>query len=303
MNILALFPGQGSQSVGMGSDLYEQSPMARDFFALADETLGFKLSDICFNGPAERLMSTEITQPAILTVSAICYEIYRSSGRPLPTCAAGHSLGEYTSLVAAGSIDFADAVRLVNKRGKYMQEAVPVGHGKMVVVLGKELSEIEAALAQVTNGVAEAANINAPGQIVVGGDIAGVDQFLEILNSTKTKELPVSAPFHTSLMKPAQEKLQIELSTLNIKPANFPIFQNYTAQPTTDPLAIRANLEKQVSGKVRWVECMQHAISTHNPAIAIEFGAGNTLTGILKRIDSSVKRHNASSIESISQEY
>jgi [acyl-carrier-protein] S-malonyltransferase len=297
-NFLGLFPGQGSQAVGMGKALVESSELAREMFDMADKALGFSLSKLCFEGPPEQLTATAVAQPAILTVSTICFELARAqSGATWTLCAAaGHSLGEYSALVAAGAISFSDAVGLVHKRGKYMQEAVPQGQGKMVAVLGKEVAEIEQALAQVSAGVAQIANINAPGQIVVAGSVAGVDEFLTKLGSAKSIALPVSAPFHCSMMKPAEENLAKDLKVLNIAAPKFPVFANFSAEPVTSAEAIREALRLQVCGKVRWVECMQNAIAQSKPDVAVEFGAGNVLTGLMKRIDASQKRLNVQSV-------
>lgn len=295
--LLGLFPGQGSQKVGMGKDLYGSSALARDLFARADQVLGFDLSAICMQGPNERLMSTAVTQPAILTVSVICYRMAEEAyGGELPLAgAAGHSLGEYSALVAAGAIRFEDAVKLVNRRGTYMQEAVPAGQGKMIAILGREAEEIEAAIKQV-QGIVELANINSPGQIVAAGEAAAVDSLKTVLGG-KVVELPVSAPFHCSLMKPAEEKLAVDLEKLEISRARFPIYANFSAAPVRDPEEIRAALRKQVCAKVRWVECMENAIRDLSPDLAVEFGAGNVLGGMLKRIRAEVAREAVSGAE------
>lgn len=288
--LLGLFPGQGSQKVGMGA-AFLNTDIAKEYFALADKVLGFELSKICLEGPQEKLTLTSITQPAILTVSTIAYETTRARIPGFNLCAAaGHSLGEYSALVAAGAISFEDAVLLVHKRGSYMQEAVPAGQGKMAAVLGKELPEIEAALAK-ANGVAEVANINSPGQIVVAGSKDGIDSFIAALGG-KIVELPVSAPFHCSLMKPAEEKLTKDLAAISFKRAAFPIYANYSASPVVEPEAIREGLKLQVCGRVRWVECMEAALRDHPGAEAVEFGEGNVLTGLMKRINPAVKRIN-----------
>ncbi|MBN8549287.1 MAG: ACP S-malonyltransferase [Deltaproteobacteria bacterium] len=297
--LLGLFPGQGAQAVGMGKDLHAASEIAQSIFATADKALGFSLSSICFEGPAEKLTSTAIAQPAILTMSTICFEMAKQN---LPTltlsAASGHSLGEYSALVAAGALKFEDAVVLVNKRGRYMQEAVPAGQGKMVAVLGKETSEIESALAKVSGAVAQIANINSPGQIVVAGSVAGVDEFLKHLGAAKAVPLPVSAPFHCSLMKPAEENLAKDLKHLDIKAATCPIFSNFSARALQSPEEIREALRLQVCGRVRWVECMENAVSQMSITTAVEFGPGAVLTGLLKRIKPEVKRINVNSLES-----
>lgn len=301
-NIFALFPGQGSQKVGMGRQLFEHYDIAKELFAKADEALGFSLSQICFEGPAEKLTLTEITQPAILTVSTICFRLAQSQPQASAhkiVAAAGHSLGEYSALVAAEAITFEDAVRLVNKRGRYMQEAVPVGTGRMVAILGKEVSELQAAIDASGVAVAEIANINAPGQIVVAGSVAGVAAFVEKLGTAKVIDLPVSAPFHCTLMKPAEERLRVDLAGIKINTPNFPVYQNYNATFTNDPEAIRENLALQVCGRVRWVECVENVMKDRSPDAVWEYGAGNVLTGLVKRINSSVPRVNIDSPESL----
>ena len=301
-NIFALFPGQGSQKVGMGRQLFERYDIAKELFAKADEALGFSLSQTCFEGPADKLTLTEITQPAILTVSTICFRLAQAQPQASThtiVAAAGHSLGEYSALVAADAITFEDAVRLVNKRGRYMQEAVPVGTGRMVAVLGKDVSELQAAIDASGVAVAEIANINAPGQIVVAGSVAGVAAFVEKLGPAKVIDLPVSAPFHCCLMKPAEERLRVDLAGITINTPKFPVYQNYTASFTTDPEEIRENLALQVCGRVRWVECVENVMKEKAPDAVWEYGAGNVLTGLVKRINSAVPRVNIDSPESL----
>lgn len=287
-NIFAMFPGQGSQKIGMGGSLLSASPRANEYFEEAESRLGFSLKKLCLEGPIDQLTMTQNAQPAILTVSTIAYESIRSTHDTKPIVAAGHSLGEYSALVAAKAISFSDAVLLVHKRGRYMQEAVPVGTGKMVAVLGKEIAEIEDVLTNVRDGVAEIANINAPGQIVVSGDVAGVSEFISGLGKARVIELPVSAPFHSSLMKPAEIKLAEDLKSIKIATPEFPVFSNYSAEPLTDPEAIRRALALQVCGRVRWVECVQQARQGFAFDQAVEIGEGNTLIGLMKRIDGTI---------------
>lgn len=297
--LLGLFPGQGAQAVGMGKDMHAASEIARELFAVADKALGFSLSEICFEGPAEKLTATAVAQPAILTMSIVCFQLVKQQLPQLTMSAAsGHSLGEYSALVAVGALKFEDAVVLVNKRGRYMQEAVPSGQGKMVAVLGKEVADIEAAVAKVTSGVAQIANINSPGQIVVAGSVPGVDQFLQHLGAAKAVPLPVSAPFHCALMKPAEENLAKDLKQLSINAPRCPVYSNFSARPLTAPEDIREALRLQVCGRVRWVECMENAVRDLNITTAVEFGPGAVLTGLLKRIKPEVKRVNVNSLDS-----
>ncbi|MCB0317256.1 MAG: ACP S-malonyltransferase [Bdellovibrionales bacterium] len=289
-NLLALFPGQGSQVVGMGKSFFDNFEIAKKMFAQADEALGYSLSKLCFEGPETDLTLTQNTQPAILTVSSIAFQLLNEklNGELKPVAAAGHSLGEYSALVAAGALDFQEAVLLVHKRGKYMQEAVPAGTGKMLAVLKKEPDEIQAAINKVEDGIVQIANINSPGQIVVAGEKNAVDKFATELGNAKIIELPVSAPFHCSLMKPAEEKLAVDLDATTFKDCNFPVYANYTAEPVLKGLDARELLKKQVCGTVRWVESMQAVASQKNISNAIEFGAGKVLVGLLKRIEKDI---------------
>lgn len=298
----AFFPGQGSQKTGMGKDFFDSSETAQRLFAEADKALGFSLSKICFEGPQDRLTDTAVAQPAILTTSVIAFELFKERGGADPIAAAGHSLGEYSALVAAGVLSFQDAVLLVHKRGRYMQEAVPQGQGKMLAVLGKEPSEIEEVLKQVTGEIISIANINAPGQIVVAGSTAGVEQFIPLMGNAKMIPLQVSAPFHCAMMKPAEENLRKDLKVLNISKGRFPVISNYWAEAKSEPEEIRESLALQVCGKVRWVESVNSAISLFNPSSFVEFGEGSVLSGLAKRIAPAVARHqvqNAAELEAV----
>lgn len=302
--LLGLFPGQGSQKVGMGKELFDETEIGKNLFRAADEALGFSLSKICFEGPEEELTKTAIAQPAILTVSSICHQIASDAGIAIQA-AAGHSLGEYSALVASGAIKFQDAALLVHKRGSFMQEAVPAGAGKMIAILGKELAEIEENISRVDVGVAEVANINAPGQIVVAGDVAGITKLQEIMEGAKIRELAVSAPFHCSLMKPAADKLIEELKTVSFSDPKFPVYANYSASPVSTADEVRKALGEQVCSRVRWVESMEKAASEEKIDIAVEFGAGAVLSGMLKRIAPSLARSSfggASDVKKLAQE-
>ncbi len=304
-----MFPGQGSQSVGMGKDFYESSAKAKLRFDEADEALssiGFesKLSEICFEGPVEKLTETAITQPAILVTSVIAFEAYRDKVGAESIAnnivgGAGHSLGEFSALVAAGSIAFQDAVKLVHHRGIFMQRAVPVGKGKMAAVLGKESEEIAKQISELALPSVELANMNAPGQIVIAGLAEEIDSFIAKSEGWKIKELQVSAPFHSALMNPAAEELAPLLNELKIEAPNFPIYQNVNGKTTTDPEEIRTRLLQQVSGTVRWVECMQNLIGATSPTVAYEFGPGKVLSGLLRRIEKGLPSKTIGTIEEI----
>ena len=285
---LALFPGQGSQAVGMGKPFFDGSAIGKSLFEEADQVLGFAISKLCFDGPLEQLTLTKYAQPAILTASIAAF---KHKGI-VPAAAAGHSLGEYSALVAADAIDFADAVKLVHKRGSYMQEAVEPGAGKMIAVLGPTPEEITAAIKKVSVGVKEIANLNCPGQTVVAGDVAGVDALTIELIAAGAKVIPlnVSAPFHCSLMKSAADKLAKDLDTITFKDPKFLVYANYTAQPVRTAAEVRAALKAQVCAPVRWTESMLNALKDTGVTATVEYGAGKVLSNLLKRIDNKVTR-------------
>lgn len=274
-----LFPGQGSQSVGMGRGFYESSPQAKEVFAKADEILNFRLSQICFEGPEERLKLTEITQPAILTVSYIAYALLGMR----PDMAAGHSIGEYSALVAAGALRFEDAVLLVHKRGRYMQEAVPVGKGAMAAVLGVDYQTIEQALSEVKVGTVEIANWNSQEQIVIAGQREAVEKALELINPPRSVMLPVSAPFHCSLMKEAAERLSRDLDEVEFRDLEFPIITNVDARVIHEGDAARDALKRQVSRPVLWCRAME-MLFEKGVDVFVELGRGKVLSGIAKRM-------------------
>jgi [acyl-carrier-protein] S-malonyltransferase len=282
-----LFPGQGSQAAGMGRELAALYPVARQVFDEADEALGYKLSTLCFEGPDEKLRMTEVTQPAILTVSVAAYRVLESVGLT-PCFVAGHSLGEYTAHVAAGTLDFADAVRTVRSRGQYMQEAVPVGTGAMAAILMLGLPEIEAACQEAAQGeVCQPANINSPGQIVISGSKAAVERAAELCKQKGAKRavmLPVSAPFHCALMQPAQDRLATDLKALHFHDPETPVMCNVDAAVVKSADVARDALVRQVTGAVRWVESMQGFIANGVEQF-VEVGPGKVLTGLMKQID------------------
>ncbi|WP_337610614.1 ACP S-malonyltransferase [Mitsuokella jalaludinii] len=303
MNKLAfVFPGQGAQAVGMGKDLFDQHDVAKRLFAEADEALGYSIKDMCFEGPADDLKLTANTQPAILTVSVIVNEILKEHGVQ-PDVAGGHSLGEYSALVAAGVLSFKDAVALVHKRGQYMQEAVPVGEGGMAAIIGLDDETIAAACEKATKeaGEVQPVNFNCPGQTVIAGTTKGVEKAVEELKAAGAKKaviLPVSAPFHSTLMKPAAEKLADELAKVTIHDAAFPVVSNYTGELETKAEEIKANLVAQADHPVRWITCVK-TMQAFGADTFVEAGPGKTLCGFNRRIDRSIKSLNVENLESL----
>jgi [acyl-carrier-protein] S-malonyltransferase len=286
-----LFPGQGSQFVGMGHDLYQREPWARERFHEANEILGFDLANLCFNGPAEELQLTANTQPAVLVHSVIACELLRVRGLT-PVAVAGHSLGEYSALVASGCLPFADAVRLVYLRGRFMQEAVPVGVGAMAAILGLDRTQVELACVEVIDeGVVQPANYNCPGQIVISGHAAAVRRAMaRCLESgaMKVMELQVSAPFHSALMEPAAERLQPELYNVTFADMQVPVISNVEAKPFGSKVRVAKLLVDQVTAPVRWQESVQALIQTGVESI-VEVGPGKVLSALMRRIDRKVK--------------
>lgn len=276
--IAFLFPGQGSQFVGMGRDFFEYSSQAREIFARADETLGFKISQLCFEGPENELELTKNTQPALLVVSYIAYSLL---GRE-PLIGAGHSLGEYSALVTAGSLRFEDALFLVHKRGKYMQEAVPVGEGAMAAVLGVDYRVVQEALKGVRDGIVEIANWNSKEQIVISGHEHAVKEALSLIKLSRSVMLPVSAPFHCELMKSAEEKLSRDLDEVEFRDLKFPIITNVDARIIKKGKEARDALKRQVSRSVLWYKSME-IMEKENLSVFIEIGPGRVLSGLLRR--------------------
>ncbi|MBT9331671.1 ACP S-malonyltransferase [Paracidobacterium acidisoli] len=284
-----LFPGQGSQAVGMGRDLSEKFAVARQAFEEADDALGFSISKLCFEGPEDQLRLTEYQQPAICTVSVAALRILAEKGIA-PTFVAGHSLGEYAANVAAGTLSLADAVRTVRNRGLYMQEAVPAGQGAMAAILGLSSEAATKACADAaaeTGAIVSPANLNSPEQTVISGDAAGVDRAVALCKEAgakKTVPLKVSAPFHCALMQPAQDRLATLLNALAFATPSVPVAVNADAALVTDADQLRNALIRQVTGAVRWVESMRLLIA-EQPTHFIEVGPGKVLCGLMRQID------------------
>jgi len=301
-NVAFIFPGQGSQTVGMGKDLFENSTAAREVFEQADDALGFKLSEMCFAGSEEDLQLTANTQPAILTVSVAAHRAMEAEGIAPPAFAAGHSLGEYSALVAAGAIDFADAVRTVRKRGTYMQEAVPVGVGAMAAILGLDAEAVAAGCEEAEQGqVCSPANINSPSQTVIAGNAEAVDRACEILKSKGAKravKLNVSAPFHCSLMMPAQERLAADLAALSYGDLKFPVVHNVDAKANENAAVVCDKLTWQVSSPVRWLESVENLVASGVDTF-VEIGPGKVLSGLVRQINRDVRTMNVDSFESL----
>jgi len=293
--IAFVFPGQGSQYVGMGKDLVAKFSYTKKFFDEANASLGFDLSKLCFEGPEDELKKTENTQPAILTVSAMCLEALRSFGKIAVEAVAGHSLGEYTALYAAGSLSFRDAVKLVNLRGKFMQNAVPLGEGTMAAILGLDRNIVnDICIKASSKGTVEAANINSPGQIVISGKVAGVAEASGLCKEAGAKrviELQVSAPFHSSLMKPAADSLAEELNKITIKDASIPVVSNVTADYVTSAGTIKELLIRQMTSPVLWEDSIMK-MSNDGFDTFIEVGPGKVLTGLIKKINPKLKIYN-----------
>ena len=291
MKIAYLFPGQGSQFPGMGQELAKQFEVARETFEEADEALGFSISKLCFEGPEEDLKRTENTQPALVATSVAALRVLRSLGVGVPAFVAGHSLGEYSALVAAESLGFADALRLVRKRGQYMQAAVPAGVGAMAAILKMPLAALEGVLAEAAQGeVVTAANLNSPDQIVIAGNKGAVERAMELAKAAGAKRciaLAVSAPFHCPLMRPAQAMLQADLDATSFGNLSVPLVNNWQARLISTGAEARIGLYEQVPNPVRWVETVE-LLAREGVTHTIEIGAGKVLCGLVRNIDSTL---------------
>ncbi len=293
--VALLFPGQGSQYVGMGKDFFDRLPAARQVFEEANEALGYNLAALCFQGPEEELKLTANTQPAILTVSVAALRVMQVESEFRPAAAAGHSLGEYGALVASGGLRFADAVRLVHLRGKFMQEAVPVGMGAMAAILGMTGPEVEALCQGAAQGeVLAPANFNAPGQVAIAGHRSAVNRAVALVSQQAGKKavlLPVSAPFHCALLRPAAEQLKEELDKVEVGDLRIPVLSNADADFYPGKDKISELLFRQIDHPVRWEECMGKLIQT-GVELVLEVGPGKVLTGLMRRIRKEMRTAN-----------
>jgi [acyl-carrier-protein] S-malonyltransferase len=300
-----LFPGQGTQVVGMGKALYDASPKAREVFARADEALGWSLSQLCFEGPEEKLTLTAHTQPAVVAVSIAALAAVREAVPELgaPVFAAGHSLGEYSALVASGALELEDAVRLVHLRGKAMQDAVPEGIGAMAALMGADADTAKQLCADAAEGdVLQPANFNAPGQIVIGGHKAAVERAQKLAGERKLKAIPlkVSAPFHCSLMTPAADAMREALASISFKTPAFPIVSNVEARPNQSAEKINELLVKQIAGAVLWHDSVSF-MAEAGVDRALEIGPGKVLAGLVKRIDKRIRVHSVGEPDAVAE--
>ncbi|MFZ2490353.1 MAG: ACP S-malonyltransferase [Thermoanaerobaculia bacterium] len=297
-----VFPGQGSQYAGMGRDVAEKYPAARRVFDEIDAELGFALSALCFEGPEEQLKLTENTQPAILAVSSAIHAVLRERGVAVRDVVAGHSLGEYSAIVSAGGLTPAKAAKIVNLRGRFMQEAVPVGTGGMAALIGPTAEEAQAVCDEAAEGdILSVANLNAPGQIVIAGSKSAVDRAIDVAKKRGIRRaipLTVSAPFHCALMKPAEERLRPVLDEADFHDLDCPLISNVDASPIGTAHAQRNALLRQVASPVRWVESVQK-MADMGVKRFVEIGPGNVLTGLIKRINGDVELINVSDVSSL----
>ncbi len=303
MNDIAyLFPGQGSQYVGMGKELYDNFDVAKDIFNEANESLQFDLAKLCFEGPADKLALTENAQPAILTVSYAAYKVYETIIGLKPKIVAGHSLGEYSALVVSKAIKFFDAVKVVRARGKFMQSAVPLGVGGMAAILGLERNKVEETCEEVANeSYVQPANYNCPGQIVVSGYVKGIDLAIDIARvkgAFKAVKLAVTAPFHSKLMEPAAKKLAEEFNYVEVNEPEVPVISNVDAIPNYSKKTIRDLLIRQVSNAVKWEDSMKNMIGMGVNRV-VEFGPGRVLCGLMRKINRKIKTLNLENVANI----
>jgi [acyl-carrier-protein] S-malonyltransferase len=305
MTLAFLFPGQGAQKVGMGAALAREFEPARRVFEEADQALGFALSSLCFEGPEHELRLTANTQPATLVTSIAAFRAFEAECRVSPECAAGHSLGEYSALVAAGALTFADAIRAVRQRGRLMQEACPAGQGTMAAVIGLDIARVNELCTEVTTDteLAVPANLNSPGQIVISGHAAAVRRALELAKGRgggASMELKVSAPFHSPLMRPARQGMNPVLERLSVDALRFGVIANATAQVNHDPGRVKALLLDQITSPVRWEESM-NLLADMGITDMIEFGEGRILAGLMRRINRKIKVHAAEDPKSLQE--
>ena len=296
-----IFPGQGSQYVGMGKEFYDNFRVAKEVFEEADDALRFSISSLCFQGPEEALRLTENTQPAVLTTSIAALRVLQSEKGIPPRLTAGHSLGEYSALVASGALAFADAVQIVRLRGRFMQEAVPVGEGAMAAILGMEREKMEKLCEEVSSGeVLTPANFNCPGQIVIAGHSKAVERAIERVKQEGKKAvlLPVSAPFHSPLMKPAGERLEKVLEGIAVRDLKIPVVTNVEAEINTSKERVKGLLVTQVSSPVRWEESMRRMTEDGIEQV-LEIGPGKVLSGLMKRINPKVETKNLEDIQTL----
>ena len=302
--IAIIFPGQGSQSLGMLGELAVAWPLVGETFAEASDTLGMDLWQVVSQGPRELLDRTDITQPAMLAAGVAVWRVWNQAGGPAPAWMAGHSLGEFTALVCAGSLGFADAIALVAQRGRFMQEAVPAGAGAMAAVLGLADDQVVAVCAQAAQGgILEPVNFNSPGQVVIAGEAAAVERGIAAAKAAGAKRailLPVSVPSHCALMRPAAERLAPELAALAVKPLAFPVIANVDAEPNVDPSRVVDLLIRQIDGPVQWVKTIER-MAAEGVMHALEIGPGKVLAGLVKRIARQIKVLNVSDPEAISK--
>lgn len=301
--IAAIFPGQGSQKVGMGRDLADRWPAAAAIFGDVDDGLGFELAELCWNGPEEDLRLTTNTQPALLTHSVAAWRVLDAAGLAVDAVA-GHSLGEYSAIVAAGGLDVVDAARTVRERGRLMQQAVPVGEGAMAAVLGLDDDVVVRLCSEVADTVGEAvvaANFNAPGQVVIAGTSTAVAKAVEACKGAGARRalpLPVSAPFHSSLMAPARSGLEPVLENLAFSDLAVPVYRNVDAEPVRRAAAVRDGLVRQVDAPVRWTQTVRRMVAGGIDTF-VEIGAGNVLSGLVRRIDRSATCYQAGTVEGV----